>query len=54
MERWKSQGAIFINDINSGVECILNKFADHSKLNDAVRMTEKETPLKDSWTRLRI
>jgi len=31
---------IFINDINSRIECILGKFADETKLCGAVDMSE--------------
>lgn len=31
---------IFLNDINSGIECTLSQFADDSKMSGVVDMTE--------------
>jgi len=44
---------IFINDLNSGIECTFNKFADHIKLSGGVDITEGRNAMQrdrlDKW-----
>ena len=42
----------FISNINSGVECTLNKFADDAKLWDAVNTPEEEDAIQKNLDRL--
>ena len=42
---------IFINDIDSRIECALRKFADYAKLSDAVDTTERKADTQRDWNK---
>ena len=45
---------IFVGDMDSGIECTLNKFANNTKLCDAVDTLEgRHMPSRGTWTGLR-
>ena len=43
---------ICINDLDSGIECTLNEFADDAKLNGAVDMIEGRSTIQGDLDRL--
>ena len=45
---------LIINDIDSGIEYTLSKFADDTKLNVAVDTIEEKDGIQRTWTRLRF
>lgn len=44
---------IFVSDTDSGIDCILSKFADSTRLCGAFHMLEGWDPSRGTWTGLR-
>ena len=47
------QYCLIFNDIDSGIECTLSKFADDIKLGGAVNIPEGQDVIQMTWTRWR-